>query len=98
MAYIKAKLQAAGYTVSEQTCTYTITVTVTVTGSATHTIGFSLVVGNGNPDPGGTWTPGTTYRAGDLVTYNGITYRCVQRHTAQVGWEPPIVPALWEPV
>ncbi|GAA2379426.1 carbohydrate-binding protein [Dactylosporangium salmoneum] len=48
--------------------------------------------------PGGTtWAAGHTYAAGDRVTYNGVTYRCLQGHTAQAGWEPPNVPALWQP-
>ncbi|HYF63612.1 MAG TPA: carbohydrate-binding protein, partial [Herpetosiphonaceae bacterium] len=42
------------------------------------------------------WTPGTTYQAGAQVTYNGLVYECLQGHTAQVGWEPPNVPALWK--
>lgn len=46
--------------------------------------------------PGGTWTPGTTYPVGAIVTYGGATYRCIQAHTALVGWEPPNVPALWQ--
>ncbi|GGZ23526.1 carbohydrate-binding protein [Streptomyces nitrosporeus] len=46
--------------------------------------------------PSGTWAAGTTYRAGDRVTYNGGSYRCLQGHTAVPGWEPPLVPALWE--
>ncbi len=41
------------------------------------------------------WAPNTTYAAGVLVTYNGSTYKCIQGHTSQVGWEPPNVPALW---
>ena len=41
------------------------------------------------------WTAGTTYKVGDLVTYNGVTYVCLQAHTALTGWEPPNVPALW---
>ena len=41
------------------------------------------------------WTPGTRYDTGDLVTYGGQVYRCVQGHTTQAGWEPPGVPALW---
>ncbi|MEV6983327.1 glycosyl hydrolase family 18 protein [Sphaerisporangium sp. NPDC051017] len=44
------------------------------------------------------WAPNTWYNAGDIVTYNGVDYRCVQSHTSLVGWEPPIVPALWTPV
>ncbi|MFG2825440.1 M28 family peptidase [Kitasatospora sp. NPDC048365] len=71
----------------------TYTITVTAAGTATHTTSYTLTVGSG---PGtGTWSPGTTYQAGDVVTYNGVSYRCIQGHTAQVGWEPPIVPALW---
>ncbi|MFD5323991.1 carbohydrate-binding protein [Streptomyces sp. NPDC127092] len=45
--------------------------------------------------PGGTWSAGTAYRAGDAVTYGGRGYVCLQAHTAQPGWEPPAVPALW---
>ncbi|MFK0249020.1 carbohydrate-binding protein [Amycolatopsis azurea] len=47
-----------------------------------------------NP-PTGTWAVGTTYAAGATVTYNGVSYRALQGHTAQAGWEPPNVPALW---
>ncbi|HEU0241116.1 MAG TPA: carbohydrate-binding protein [Micromonosporaceae bacterium] len=36
------------------------------------------------------------YAVGALVTYGGHTYRCIQAHTSQVGWEPPNVPALWQ--
>ncbi|MEU2224886.1 carbohydrate-binding protein [Streptomyces sp. NPDC018347] len=50
------------------------------------------------PGPGGTWTVGTVYRTGDQVTYAGRTYTCLQPHTAQPGWEPPAVPALWRAV
>jgi chitinase len=40
----------------------------------------------------------TAYRVGDLVTYNGVVYQCLQAHTSQPGWEPPYTPALWQPV
>ncbi|GGZ29636.1 carbohydrate-binding protein [Streptomyces poonensis] len=51
----------------------------------------------GNPgNPGGTWSAGTVYQAGDTVTYGGATYRCLQGHQAQPGWEPPNTPALWQ--
>ncbi|MFF9350262.1 carbohydrate-binding protein [Streptomyces sp. NPDC014734] len=49
-----------------------------------------------DPPTGGTWAAGTNYNAGDRVTYNGVTYRCLQAHSAMPGWEPPNVPALWE--
>jgi streptogrisin C len=42
-----------------------------------------------------TWSPGRTYATGTTVTHAGASYRCLQGHTAQVGWEPSNVPALW---
>ncbi len=50
------------------------------------------------PPAGGTWSAGTVYQPGDTVTYGGATYRCLQSHQAQAGWEPPNVPALWQRV
>ncbi|MEI7030548.1 carbohydrate-binding protein [Streptomyces pratensis] len=47
-------------------------------------------------EPGTSWSSGTSYRAGDRVTYGGVAYRCLQAHLAMPGWEPPKVPALWE--
>ncbi|MBN6052115.1 fibronectin type III domain-containing protein [Nonomuraea sp. RK-328] len=44
------------------------------------------------------WAPNVTYATGARVTYNGVTYECIQGHTSQTGWEPPNVPALWKPV
>jgi len=41
------------------------------------------------------WAPNTAYTVNQLVTYGGHTYKCIQSHTSQVGWEPPNVPALW---
>ena len=42
---------------------------------------------------------GHAYKVGDLCTYQGITYRCIQTHTAWVGagWRPSITPSLWTP-
>ncbi|MEQ0559370.1 lytic polysaccharide monooxygenase [Amycolatopsis sp. NEAU-NG30] len=48
------------------------------------------------PPSSGTWSPGTAYQAGDVVTYGGASYRCLQAHTAIAGWEPPNTPALWQ--
>jgi chitodextrinase len=46
----------------------------------------------------GAWAPNTAYAIGDTVTYSGVTYKCIQAHTSQIGWEPPNVPALWSVV
>lgn len=48
--------------------------------------------------PGGTWTTGTSYSAGDRVTHDGRGYVCLQSHTAQRGWEPSSAPSLWRAV
>ncbi|MFD0316710.1 carbohydrate-binding protein [Streptomyces flavalbus] len=61
---------------------------------------LKTTTGGGDPgdpgEPGGTWAVGTVYQPGDTVTYGGATYRCLQGHQAQPGWEPPNVPALWQ--
>jgi len=41
------------------------------------------------------WTVGVQYNIGDIVTYQGNEYECIQAHTAIVGWYPNVVPALW---
>ena len=44
------------------------------------------------------WEADHTYAAAERIRYDGQLYRCVQAHTSQAGWEPPITPALWTPV
>lgn len=41
------------------------------------------------------WKPGIAYTVGQLRRYEGILYRCVQAHTSQTDWTPPVTPALW---
>ncbi|GAA3047212.1 M20/M25/M40 family metallo-hydrolase [Kitasatospora albolonga] len=78
--------------VGSSTTPGTYSITVTAAGTVSRTATYSLTVSGTSS---GTWAAGTTYAAGDVVTYNGVSYRCIQGHTAQVGWEPPNVPALW---
>ena len=42
---------------------------------------------------------GHAYKAGDLCSYQGVTYRCIKTHTAWVGagWRPSTTPSLWTP-
>lgn len=44
------------------------------------------------------WAAGVAYTVDQRIGYNSKLYRCVQAHTAQEGWEPPNVPALWTEV
>lgn len=44
------------------------------------------------------WDAGVEYAVDARVRCDGKLYRCVQAHTAQAGWEPPVVPALWTEV
>jgi hypothetical protein len=41
------------------------------------------------------WSANTSYQRGDIVTYKGVSYKCIQSHTSLSVWAPPIVPALW---
>jgi len=36
------------------------------------------------------------YAVGTKVTYNGELYECIQAHTSEPNWMPPVVPALWQ--
>jgi hypothetical protein len=47
---------------------------------------------------GTAWAYPVAYKVGDIVIYtpNGFTYKCLQAHTSQAGWNPPAVPALWQ--
>ena len=48
-----------------------------------------------SPPASGLWAPFTPYAVGQVVTFNGASYRCRQAHTSLPGWEPPNVLALW---
>jgi len=41
------------------------------------------------------WVVGRAYTVGALVTFGGSVYQCIQAHTSQSDWSPPVVPALW---
>ncbi|MFD8499079.1 alpha-lytic protease prodomain-containing protein [Amycolatopsis sp. NPDC059657] len=62
--------------------------------SSTTTTPTSQTTTTQNP-PSGTWAPNTYYGSGATVTYDGGSYRVLQPHTSQIGWEPPNTPALW---
>lgn len=41
------------------------------------------------------WGEMQNYLKGDIVSYSGIYYQCIQPHLSLGGWEPVNVPALW---
>ena len=52
------------------------------------------------PPGAGTWTEGASYTAGQVVSYQGKQYRCLQAHTAWVGagWNPAVSATLWQAI
>ena len=44
------------------------------------------------------WIANEQVTVGDLREYDGIVYIVIQSHTTQAGWQPPNVPALWQPI
>ena len=44
------------------------------------------------------WNSTKSYLIGDRIKYENILYKCVQAHTAQADWIPPMTPALWTQV
>lgn len=47
------------------------------------------------PDAFPQWEPGIAYAVGWRVRFNGVLWKCVQAHTSQEGWEPPVAASLW---
>jgi chitin-binding protein len=72
----------------------TTTPAVTLTSTRTNTPAIPPTQTN-TPGSVPAWAPWTAYNTGQLVTYNGGVYKCLQAHTSQPGWEPANVPALW---
>jgi len=85
------------------TATPTATATVTPTATATVTPTTSATP---SPTPTATktaapapaWKTFTAYAVGDLVSYQGVTYKVKEAHTSLPGWEPTALPELFEKV
>lgn len=88
---------ATSYTVTGLSPSTTYSFTVYAVDAAGNQSAASTVSGTTAPaSTAPAWSAGTSYTVGALVSYNGATYKCLQAHTALVGWEPPATPALWE--
>ena len=47
---------------------------------------------------GRNWHANIEVQVGDVFTYKGALWRCIQAHTTQGGWQPDKTPALWHRV
>lgn len=47
---------------------------------------------------GRNWRANVAVQVGDVFTYKGSLWRCIQAHTTQGGWQPDKTPALWHKV
>lgn len=47
---------------------------------------------------GRAWQVGLSVFVGDVYTYGGCLWRCIQSHTTQQNWTPDMLPALWRKV
>lgn len=63
--------------------------------AASNAVTVKTTAGTTNPGISA-WQANTAYTVGQLVTYSGKTYKCLQAHTSLPGWEPSNVPALWQ--
>lgn len=41
------------------------------------------------------WEADIQVAVGFLRKYNGVNYRCIQKHTTQASWTPDVSPSLW---
>ena len=44
------------------------------------------------------WIPNETVEVGWARIYEEVTYTCLQAHMTLSTWQPPNVPALWQPI
>jgi chitin-binding protein len=73
-------------------------------GQVSHAVDIALPPAPTTPGTpgaaGGAWVEGGTYVAGQVVSYKGASYRCLQAHTAHMGagWfpdAPTVLNVLW---
>lgn len=90
-----------------------LTITKDITNQPEGTYEYTIVLYEGNNsvtsnkvtvtvpkyEPGvQAWAPYVTYKAGDVVSYSGSNYKCLQGHTSLPGWEPSNIAALWQKI
>jgi chitinase len=49
-----------------------------------------------SPVDGSVWKPNSLYKLGNIVTYSGSSYTCLNEHTSILSWEPTAAHSLWK--
>ncbi|EMF8144568.1 carbohydrate-binding protein [Serratia marcescens] len=80
---------------------YSYFVTATDSQGNTSLPSSALAVKTANdgtpPDPSAPeWQNNHSYQAGDVVSYKGKKYTCIQTHTSNAGWTPDAAFTLWQ--
>jgi chitinase len=50
------------------------------------------------PEPEGEWKTGVNYKPGDVVSYQGKEYLCLQGHPSMAHWSPSAAASLWQAI
>ncbi|WP_238014252.1 lytic polysaccharide monooxygenase [Dactylosporangium sp. AC04546] len=97
---VDVQIGSGGGSTPTPTPTKTASPTPTATKSPTKAPPTTAAPTSAKPTQatGTAWAAGTTYKVGDVVTYDGRRYQCRQAHTAIYTWEPIYTLALWLPV
>ena len=94
---VSSALYAGAVTVASSETIKAIAVKSGMTNSAVASATYTISGGSsGGSGTASAWAPYTSYLAGDVVSYGGAYYQCIQPHTSLPGWEPSNVPALWK--
>lgn len=54
--------------------------------------------GTVTPEPEGEWKTGVNYKPGDVVSYQGKEYLCLQGHPSMAHWSPSAAASLWQAI
>ncbi|HBO4354243.1 TPA: chitinase [Pseudomonas aeruginosa] len=78
---------------------YFVTATDTQGNQSLPSEGLEVSTSGGAVDPQfPQWRENQAYRVDDGVTYEGLRYLCLQAHTSNSGWTPPVAFTLWRPL
>jgi hypothetical protein len=75
----------------------TLTALAGCSGGSTNTESTRAALSASECAAAAPWAANVAYATGDVVTYGGNVYECIQAHTSLSNWTPDATPALWAP-